>query len=331
MIENFQNNSVIKLNAKITTILLLNNKKDIAVCTTNGYLHIFNIKIFKLVLSIELMKSIEHSLKKTILDIIEFSKNKFCLACWDDTIKVIELYDKNRKYKLLQTLPDHKAFVNSLKKLSFFKNEIIVASSSSNGIIILWKYENEKFNKFREIKLYSNDPDQEDIYNRQIESMEESSKYHKLICGNFHSNTLFFCDLIDTQIIGRKEMNVNRCIRALKIIENGEILLVVGNSEINVIELEKFEILITIKYGLSCEFNCVFQKKNGNILITEYGKICKIKEFQFDLKKLALNVISMRENDFSNYITTIVELDNENLIIGGYDQTIKFFQKLKVK
>ena len=37
--------------------------------------------------------------------------------------------------------------------------------------------------------------------------------------------------------------------------------------------------------------------------------------------------MSIRENDFSNYITTIAESDNENLIAGGYDKTIKIFVK----
>ena len=43
--------------------------------------------------------------------------------------------------------------------------------------------------------------------------------------------------------------------------------------------------------------------------------------------KLYLNLISERERDFSNYITTIAELDNEDLIAGGYDKTIKIFLK----
>ena len=34
----------------------------------------------------------------------------------------------------------------------------------------------------------------------------------------------------------------------------------------------------------------------------------------------------MKENDFKNYITTIIELNNGDLIIGGYDKTIKYFK-----
>ena len=38
--EKYQSQLVLKLNGKITTIIILNNKKDIAICSTNGYLYI---------------------------------------------------------------------------------------------------------------------------------------------------------------------------------------------------------------------------------------------------------------------------------------------------
>ena len=36
----------------------------------------------------------------------------------------------------------------------------------------------------------------------------------------------------------------------------------------------------------------------------------------------------MKINYFKSYITTIIELDNGDLIIGGYDKTIKFFKNI---
>ena len=324
--ENRQCKSIFKLNSEITTIIILDNKKDIAICTTNGYLHIYNIKLIKNKLSIELIKNEEQTKKRTILDIIEFKKNKLCLACWDGTLKIIELFDNNKKYKINQTIEVCKSFLNSLRQLLFFKNDLIIASSSTIGIIYLWKYEKESFNKFKEIKLYENEPN--GTYINQIESMEESVKYNELICGNFHSHHILFCDLNNPQSIETKDIIVNNCIRALKIIEDGEILIVAGTNNINIVKLQNKLTLISIKYGIECEFNCIFQMKNGNLLITEYGEICKIKEFNFDLKKLSLNLLSMRENDFNNYITTINELDNGDLIIGGYDKSLKFFEKI---
>ena len=70
-----------------------------------------------------------------------------------------------------------------------------------------------------------------------------------------------------------------------------------------------------------------FSKKYGNILITEYGEKWKIKDFQFVESALSLNLLSINEKDFTNYITTIVELDNGDLIIGGYDKKVILYRK----
>ena len=95
--------------------------------------------------------------------------------------------------------------------------------------------------------------------------------------------------------------------------------------------MAKKSILISIKYGIICEFNCIFQKRNGNLIITEYNgnNNTKIKEFKFDKKGLSLNLLNMKENIFRGYITTIIELNKGDLILGGYDETFKFFKKLK--
>jgi len=332
MTENYQCKSVIKLNGEVTTILLLKNKKDIAICLTNGFIQLYNIKIIKPKLTIELIKT-EH---KTILDIIEFQNNKLILSCWDNTIKYIELYDNNSKYTIKQVLNGHSNFVNSLRKLYFYKDNIIIASSSSDGSIIFWKYENDNFSKMKEIKIFdeidgSEDEDsEEDDYfgEKQIESMEESVKYHELICGNFHQGKICFLNLNDTSQIEKKDLNVNNCIRALKIIKNGDILIVAGFREINIINLENKSILNTIDYNIDCEFNCIFQKKNGNILITEYGDICKINEFIFNEESLNLKLLNKSENYFKNFITTIIELDNGELAFGSYDNTVKFFENI---
>jgi len=326
MIKDFQLKSKIKFDGKVTTLLVLKNKKDIAICLTNGFLEIYNLKLIKKKLSIGLINSDQ----KTILDIIEFQENKIVLACWDNTIKFIELYDNNNKYKIKQILNGHLNFVNSLRKLIFYKDNIIIASSSSDGLIIFWKYENDNFQKFKEIKIFENENDDENEqhFKNQIESMEESVKYHELICGNFHLGKLCFCNLNDNSQIEKKDLNVNNCIRSLKIIKNGDILVIAGFKEINLINLENKSILNTIKYDIDCQFNCIFQKKNGNLIITEYGDDIKINEFQFDEESSNLKFISSRENDFISYITTIIELDNGELVLGSYDNSVKLFEDI---
>jgi len=239
---------------------------------------------------------------------------------------MIIFYDDNTKYKILQNLNGHKANINSLRKLAFYKNEIVFASSSNDGTVILWKYNTQdcEFNKFKEIKIFLEEPQKYTYFH--LESLEESIKYNQLISGQSVINKVYFCNLNDLSQIEKMNINVNRCIKALKIIDD-DFLIVAGYKEIYITHINLKIILSSIKYYEDCEFNCIFIKRNGNILITEYGNTCKIKEFKFDKNKIYLNLMSERERDFSNYITTIAELDNEDLIAGGYDRTIKIFVK----
>jgi hypothetical protein len=116
-------------------------------------------------------------------------------------------------------------------------------------------------------------------------------------------------------------------VRALKIIDKEDFLIVAGEKEISVIDINKRIIVFCMKFGFNCEFNCIYQKKNGNILITEYGDICKIKEFQFSEEYQNLNLVSSKEKDFTKYITTIAELDNGDLLVGGYDNYLIVYTK----
>ena len=246
-------------------------------------------------------------------------------------LRIIELKKNNTECNIIQIIAEHRNCINGLKRLNYYQNEIIFASSSNDGKILLWKLENNSYNKFQEIECLP----VEDIFDphHQIEGLEESIKYHQLICSYSLIECIYFCNLNNLQEIVPLCIKVNRCIRALKIIENGDILIAAGNSEINIINVELKAILISIKYGVNLQFNCIFQKQNGNILITEYDaeNETKIKEFNFNKNGLNLNLIRMKNNIFKSYITTIVELENGDLIFGGYDGTFKCFKKIQNK
>ena len=83
---------------------------------------------------------------------------------------------------------------------------------------------------------------------------------------HFALNHIYFCNLKNILQNEPLKVNVNRCIRSLKIIENEDYLLVAGNQEICIINIDKKLILLSLKFGIKCEFNCIFQRKNGNIL-----------------------------------------------------------------
>jgi len=195
-IENYKCDKVINLKGEATSILLLKNKKDIAVCMTIGFIEIYDVLTTKLKLSSRIINNID-LIRNTILDIIEIKENIFCISCCDFIIRMIIFYDDNTKYKILQNLNGHKTNINSLRKLSFYKNEIVFASSSNDGIVILWKYNTQdcEFNKFKEIKIFLEKPQKYTDF--QLESLEESIKYNQLISGQSVINKVYFCNLND--------------------------------------------------------------------------------------------------------------------------------------
>ena len=322
LIDNLSLVKTIDMDAKISTVIPLNNKKDIAVCLTNGFLYIFDLQSFK--------KKLEANItNKTILDIVEFENNKICISCWDNIIRFIQLENNNTKYKIIQKLKGHENLVNCLKKSMLFKEQIILYSSSNDGSVLLWKYDqiNQLFNKFKEFKIIEFEQMSKNLF-LQIEAIEESIKYKKLICAASSQSSIYLCNLNNYSLIEKVNVSVNRCIRALKVINN-DILLVAGNMKINVVNIKDKLIIDSIFFNKDCEFNCIFQKTNGNILISEYSdfdRSSKIIEFQFNEKLQALSIVSSRDNDFKNYITTIEETYDGYLISGGYNSKIIVFK-----
>ena len=321
LIENMIEKKYLNFNSEITTLIPLNNQKDLAVCFLKGSLSVFDIKTLEEKLTF-------YPTKCTILDIINLDDNIVCISCWDKIIRVIEFQNNNTEYKLIQELKGHKDNINCLKKVIYFKDAISFCSSANDGTIILWKYNklNKVINLFGKIKIYKleNLPENSTLV---IEGIEESIKFKKLICGIAQMANVYFCELNDLSKIEKINVSVNRCIRALKIIKD-DILIVAGNQEINIVKIYDKTILYAIRFDKICEFNCIFQRKNGNILITEFGKISEIREFQFNEKTFSLNLISSRVKDFKNYVTTIAESVEGDLIFAGYDCKIKY---LKVK
>ena len=315
--------STVNLNSPVSSILLLKNKNDIAICLTNGFLKIFETTKIQQKLSAGIIdKNIPP--KNTILDVIEFKPNSLCIACWDNKIRVLTLLNNNTKYKIDQVLEGHNGYVNSLRLLSFYDNEITFVSSANDKNIILWNYKNHSFNKFKEINLLSNENINDMII--QLEAIEESIKYNKLICAYSLFRKIYFFDFFNSSIESMN-LNINRCIRSLKIIEN-DFLIAAGYIEIFLIDIKNRKIINSINFGISNEFNCIFLKENGNILITEFGEKNRVNEFKFDNKNLCLNLLNRIENnDFTGYITTITELDNGTLIIGVYNNKINCFKK----
>ena len=264
LFENYKKKLIQFAIGEVTTLITLKNKNDIAVCTTNGFIQVFNAKTLNQKFSSKLVNS-------CILDITELKGNKYCISCWDYNIRVIEFCNNNTECKTIHIVKGHKHYINSIRKLFFYQNDIIIASSSNDATIKLWKYDkNENFTLYQEIKYFEE--------NEAIHSLEESLKYNLLIGSASEFENLYFFNLNNLSEKYKLKISGNRCIRSLKIIDNSEFLIVAGNRQINIVNINTKNIINSIRYNIECEFNCIFQKKNGNILITEYGEKCKIKE-----------------------------------------------------
>ena len=298
---------------EITTLILLDNKEDIASVSSNGKLIIFELKFFSIKLTINNITD------KTILDIIKLSENRVVITCWDNLIRIIKLLDNNTKFELIQPLQGHTSFVNAIIEIKCYEKEKFLATSSTDKVIIIWEKTN---NNYKLSKKLINQ-------NSQIEALIESKKYKELICGSFSELIINFYDLKYFKLkFQLKNLKINRCIRALNLI-NEDILIAAGYSFIYLININNHEIIKNIKYNDNIEFNCIYIMKNKNILISlfDYSHAsADLIQYSFDENKNVLIEISRKNRMHNNYITTILELENNKIITGSYDHLIKIWE-----
>ena len=312
-IENYKSKSIISL-SKVTTIILLENKEDIVSVSLDSKIIIFELKFYKTKLTINNLTN------NTLLDVKELKNNKLVVTSWDNTIIILQLFENNSKYEKIQTLNKHESFINAIIEIKF-ENENYLASSSTDASVIIWKLNknNEKYDYFKTLKNTNN----------QMESIIECKKHKELISSSHQDFTICFYDIKTFNFITKiEEIMVNRCIRALQII-NDDILICAGYFFIYLFNIENHQLINNIEYNDNIEYNCVYLMKNGNILISEimigndeYSNIC---QYSFDEQKKNLIKISSHQKMHKSYITSIIELENNEIITCGYDNLIKIW------
>ena len=294
----------------ITTLIILDNNIDIASVSLEGKLIIFELQFFSIKLNIQLTD-------QTLLDILKLSNNYIVITGWDKIIRVLRLYENNTKYETIQNLEGHLSYVNAIIEIKFYENETYLASSSTDAVVIIWKKENNNYKLSKKLENPNN----------QIESLIESEKYAQLICGSFQDCIIYFYDIGNFILINKLDVFINRCIRALNII-NEDFLIAAGYGYIYLIDIKNHEIINNINFEENIEFNCVYVMKNNNILISQFDSNSlsgNLIQYSFDENKKELNKISSKIKMHDNYITTILELDNNIIITGGYDYLIKIW------
>ncbi len=313
LIDNYQCKSILSL-LKVTSLIVLKNKEDVVSISECSNIIIFDLKFYKIKLFINQFKD-----NYTLLDVQELKNNKLIITCWDRTITIIQLLEKNTKYEIFQCLNDHQLNALAIIILKSFEDEKYLASSSTDTSVIIWKKnKDDKYECFTKLK---------DTHS-QIESITESKKHKKLISGSAKGRIICFYDLKTFKLICKLEgISINRCIRALQMI-NDDFLIGAGNYAIYLFNITTHQHIKSFENNFELENNCVYLMKNGNILISnylKYNKCANISQYFFDEENQNLVKISSHQLMHKKYITSILELENNDIITCGYDGLIKIW------
>jgi WD40 repeat protein len=313
LIDNYQCKSILSL-LKVTSLIVLKNKEDVVSISECSNIIIFDLKFYKIKLFINQFKD-----NYTLLDVQELKNNKLIITCWDRTITIIQLLEKNTKYEIFQCLNDHQLNALAIIILKSFEDEKYLASSSTDTSVIIWKKnKDDKYECFTKLK---------DTHS-QIESITESKKHKKLISGSAKGRIICFYDLKTFKLICKLEgISINRCIRALQMI-NDDFLIGAGNYAIYLFNITTHQYIKSFENNFELENNCVYLMKNGNILISnylKYNKCANISQYFFDEENQNLVKISSHQLMHKKYITSILELENNDIITCGYDGLIKIW------
>ena len=312
-IEKYQCKSIISL-LKVTTIIVLENKEDIVSISTESKLIIFELKFYKIKLKTKKLTN------DTLLDVKELKDNKLIITSWNKEIIILQLLENNTKYIKIQTLNKHQSYVNAIIILKSFENENYLASSSTDASVIIWKKnDNDKYEYFKTLQ----------DTNFQTESIFESTKHKELVSGSNQDRIVCFYDLKTFNLICKiEEISINRCIRALQITTE-DFLIAAGYYSIYLINIITHQIINRFDINNTLEYNCVYLMKNGNILISNYemesNQYSNICQYSLDKKNEKLVKISSHQKMHESYITSIFELENNDIITCGYDNLIKIW------
>ena len=313
LIDNYQCKSILSL-LKVTSLIVLKNKEDVVSISECSNIIIFDLTFYKIKLFINQFKD-----NYTLLDVQELKNNKLIITCWDRTITIIQLLEKNTKYEIFQCLNDHQLNALAIIILKSFEDEKYLASSSTDTSVIIWKKnKDDKYECFTKLK---------DTHS-QIESITESKKHKELISGSAKGRIICFYDLKTFKLICKLEgISINRCIRALQMI-NDDFLIGAGNYAIYLFNITTHQYIKSFENNFELENNCVYLMKNGNILISnylKYNKCANISQYFFDEENQNLVKISSHQLMHKKYITSILELENNDIITCGYDGLIKIW------
>ena len=272
-------------NEEINNLILLSDKKYFATCSNDKTIKIYNLTNFEEIISIQ-----EYSFIKNINEL----KNGKIISCsLDGSFKIIKIFYSNKAYIFDKIIKAHDKCVYKVIELENKK----LASCSEDKTIKIWQREKGNYILIRNL--------QNDVFSIL------SIKKNILVFGSFENKSITFWDYEKNEIIKElKNIKTNGFINSISLIN--EYLLGVGGHEfIYLIDIKNYQILInfeTISYVY-----CLIKLSNDTFLT---GEDCgKIRNWK--LSKDIIILIDTKEKILDNYVTSIIQPDDNTLIFSS--------------
>ena len=284
-------------NEEINNLVLLSNKKYFATCSNDKTIKIYNLTNFEEIISIQ-----EYSFIKNINEL----KNGKIISCsLDGSFKIIKIFYSNKAYIFDNIIKAHNKCVYKVIELENKK----LASCSEDKTIKIWQREKGNYILIRNL--------QNDVFSIL------SIKKNILVFGSFENKSITFWDYEKNEIIKElKNIKTNGFINSISLIN--EFLLGVGGHEfIYLIDIKNYQILInfeTISYVY-----CLIKLSDDTFLT---GEDCgKIRNWK--LSKDIIILIDTKEKILDNYITSIIQPDDNTLIFcstSSFNEGIEIYK-----
>jgi WD40 repeat protein len=233
-------------------------------------------------------------------------KWKIIISCsLDGTFKSIKIFYLNKAYIFDNIIKAHNKGVYKVIELDNKK----LASCSEDNTIKIWQREKGKYNLIRNLE-------------KNVFTIL-SLKNNIIVYASFDNKSISFWDYEKNEIIKElSDIRTNGFINSISLI-NDNLLGVGGHEFIYLIDLKNYQILInyeTISYVYS------LLKLNNNTFLT--GEDCgKIRNWE--LSQNMISLIDCREKILDNYITSIIQPDDNTLIFcsnSSFNENIEIYK-----